>query len=122
MPIYRPLPADQLPRFEHVPDYSAQSKIEPRISRVEFGDGYAQRIGRGLNTMLQTLELTFSGRTDAEAEDIRAFFAARGGFEPFMAQIGFGSPIRKYVTEGEWARTWDAYSDNTVTVTFKEVP
>jgi phage-related protein len=113
-----------LPHFLWIPDYTAQAKVEPRVSKVEFGDGYAQRMGRGVNTMLETLSLTFSGRTDGETELILAFLKDRGGFEPFTATIGVGPnpPTKKYVTEGEWTRTWDAYSDNTITVTFKEVP
>jgi phage-related protein len=112
------------PHFRWIPDYTAQARVEPRVSKVEFGDGYAQRMGRGLNTMLETLSLTFSCRTDGETEDILAFLKDRGGIGPFTATIGVGlnPPTKKYVTEGEWARTWDAYSANTITVTFKEVP
>jgi phage-related protein len=117
-------PPEPPPHFKWVPDYAAQSKVEPRVSQVNFGDGYAQRLARGVNTMLETLALTFSGRTDAEAEAILAFFAERGGVGPFTATIGVGPdpPTRKYVTSGEWTRTWDAFSDNTITATFQEVP
>jgi phage-related protein len=110
------------PDFRHVPSYSTKSSVEPRISKVEFGDGYAQRMGRGINTMMEAVSVAFDHITDAEAEKILAFFAARGGTEPFTARINPGSPIKRYVTEGGWDRTWDAWSDNTVTATFREVP
>jgi phage-related protein len=117
-------PPDPPPHFKWIPDYAAQAKVEPRVSKLDFGDGYAQRLARGVNTMLEVLDLTFSGRTDEEAEAILAFFAERGGIGPFTATIGVGPapPTKKYVTSGEWARTWDAFSDNTVTATFQEVP
>ena len=108
--------------FPYVPDYSTKISVEPRVSKIAFGDGYAQRAGRGLNTMLEAVALTFSGRTDAEAAGIVAFLESRGGTETFTAQIGFSAPIKKYVTEGGWERSLDAYNDNTVTVSFQEVP
>ena len=110
------------PDFPFIPDYSAKISVEPRISKVGFGDGYAQRVGRGLNTQLEAVSLTFSGRTDAEASEIAAFFESRGGTEAFTAQIGFSAPIKKYVTEGAWERCLDGFNDNTITVSFQEVP
>ena len=110
------------PDFPFVPDWNAAISVEPRISKVDFGDGYAQRVGKGLNTMLETVSVSFSGRTDAEAAEIKAFFDERGGCVPFTARIGFGSPIKKYVTDGAWELTLVQYNDNTITATFQEVP
>jgi len=123
-PILPSEPLPTLPVFLPKPDYSTKAGTAPRISKVDFGDGYAQRMGRGFNTMLETVNVTFSGRTDAETEQILAFFMERGGVEPFLARIGTDAnmPPKKYVTEGEWTRTWDAFGSNTITATFQEVP
>jgi phage-related protein len=110
------------PEFTHIPDWSAELAVNPRIAKVEFGDGYAQRIAKGLNTQLERVSLTFSGRTDQEAAEIAAFFKKKGGVTPFTAQIGFSSPVKKYVTEGEWTFNYAQYNYNTITVTFQEVP
>jgi phage-related protein len=108
--------------FPFIPDWSPDFAVNPRIAKVDFGDGYAQRLAKGLNSQLETVKLTFSGRSDAEARAIVDFFAKRGGTVPFTAQIGFASPIKKYVTEGGWGHVI-AYNDhNTVTATFQEVP
>jgi phage-related protein len=114
--------SDNAPQFKFIPDWSPAFSVNPRISKVEFGDGYTQRVGKGVNTMLRSVSLTFSGRSDAEAAAILSFFESKGGVEPFTAQIGFNSPIRKYVTEGEWKHTIEYNDHNTITVTFQEVP
>jgi hypothetical protein len=72
--------------------------------------------------MLEKISLTFSNRTDAEAMAIIEFFEMKGGVTPFTAQIGFASKSKKYVTEGEWSRDMVHFNQNTITVTFQEVP
>jgi phage-related protein len=114
--------SNAIEHFKFIPDWSPSFKVNPRVSKVEFGDGYAQRLGKGLNTTLESVSLTFSGRSDSEAAAILAFFERRGGVEPFTAQIGFNSPIKKYVTEGEWTHTIEYKDHNTITATFQEVP
>jgi phage-related protein len=111
-------PAD----FKFLPDWSPEFAVSPRITKVEFGDGFAQRTTHGLNSQLETVRLTFSGRLDRQARKIIAFFEKHRGVIPFTAQIGFNSPIKKYVTEGEWKHTivWNDHND--ITVTFQEVP
>jgi phage-related protein len=110
--------------FPFIPDWSASIAVSPRIAKVDYGDGYAQRMAQGINHQLETVQLTFSGRTDAEAAAIKAFFAKRGGVRPFTAQIGIGAnaPIKKYVTEGEWKHVLEYNDYNAITVTFQEVP
>jgi phage-related protein len=109
-------------KFPFIPDWAPEIDVAPRISKVDFGDGLAQRFAKGLNAQLQTIKLTFSGRTDKEAAEIIRFFEEHGGTEPFTAQIGFNSPVKNYVTEGGWTHTiaWNEY--NHITVTFQEVP
>ncbi|MBC3253504.1 phage tail protein [Serratia fonticola] len=53
-----------------------------RVREVQFGDGYKQQIGDGLNVEIQSWSLTFvSGleRNDA----IKAFFSRHGGYKAF---------------------------------------
>ncbi|MCL1909289.1 MAG: phage tail protein [Holophagaceae bacterium] len=110
------------PEFTFIPDWGAEVAVNPNISAAPFGDGYVQRMGKGINSQLNRISLTFSGRTDGEAEEILGFFRERGGVAPFTARIGFGSPIKKYVTEGEYKRVFDQYGHNSVSVVFQEVP
>ena len=108
--------------FTFIPDWSAVISVEPQITEVGFGDGYTQRTAKGLNHQREMVKVQFSGRTDAEAAAIKAFFAARGGVAPFTAQIGFHAPVKKYVTKGAWEHELVYNDHNTITATFQEVP
>lgn len=50
---------------------------------VQFGDGYSQAVGEGINTQAQSWPLTFSGKA-AYIAPIKAFLEARGGHESFL--------------------------------------
>jgi len=108
--------------FPFTPDWGPTISTTPRIKEVGFGDGYTQRTADGLNAMLETVQLTFSGRSDAEAEAIIAFFERHGGVDTFTAQIGFGARTKKYITKGEWRKVPEYNEHNTITATFQEVP
>ena len=110
--------------FPFIPDWSAEISVNPRISEISFGDGYTQRLGKGINNQLERISLTFSGRTDEEAIEIMSFFNKKGGVTPFTAQIGIGKdvPIKKYVTSGEYKRNFSQFNFNSISVTFQEVP
>lgn len=112
---------DPTPEFTWTPDWGAQRKTTPRVTVLSFGENYAQRIGRGINRVPKVLPLTFSNRTDVEADAIEAFFEARGGATSFTYSHKAG-PIKRYVTLGEWTRTDAEFNRNTVQVTFQEVP
>jgi len=43
------------------PDYQASKKQSPKLSEVDFGDGYTQSRPQGLNHNRATFNLTFSG-------------------------------------------------------------
>lgn len=50
-----------------------------RVRRVDFGDGYGQRSKDGLNTVRQQWRLVWERIPDAQAEQLRLFFADLGG-------------------------------------------
>lgn len=70
--------------FTFPSDYDASQSNEPRIRKSQFTDGgYEHRIRFGLNTNPETFNVPFMSRTDSEADQIMAFFDARGGSEAF---------------------------------------
>lgn len=64
-----------------------QGGVEPtvthRIKSAQFGDGYTQRVGDGINTRKEVWPLTFLGRK-AEIEAIKAFFDEHAGHKAFL--------------------------------------
>ncbi|RKH93612.1 phage tail protein [Corallococcus sp. AB038B] len=70
-------------RFPFTPDYGAQADAAPRVRRAQFGDGYSQRSGDGLNPVLRRWALQFSNLAKLNADALEAFLRARAGVEPF---------------------------------------
>ncbi|NNC01903.1 hypothetical protein HJC10_03415 [Corallococcus exiguus] len=70
-------------RFLFTPDYGAQADSVPRVRKAQFGEGYTQRSGDGLNPVLRRWALQFTNLTKVDADTLEAFLRARAGVEPF---------------------------------------
>ncbi|BDU72401.1 phage tail protein [Mesoterricola silvestris] len=62
--------------FTYIPDWGPDPSLEPATRTVNLGDGYEQRSNKGLNPYLPTWNLTFSKRSQGEAQAIAAWFIA----------------------------------------------
>jgi len=47
--------------FTFSPKYGAALSKEPRVKMAQFGDGYQQRVGDGINTIAREWSLNFEG-------------------------------------------------------------
>ena len=72
-----------------VPDKNLQKNSTPKVHRVAFGDGYEQRIRKGLNSINFAYTLTFSNRDINEVHLIIAFF------EEVLGTIAFDFTLPK---------------------------
>lgn len=68
--------------FTWKPDLGAQRSVKPNVETIKFGDGYEQRISRGLNLMPKTWDVKFS-RPISEAGPILNFLEAQAGLVSF---------------------------------------
>ncbi|QBR52656.1 phage tail protein [Erwinia sp. QL-Z3] len=68
--------------FTWCPRINAQGDVKHRVRKAQFGDGYAQRSGDGINTRTQEWSLNFVGREDYISE-IVAFLDEMGGSKAF---------------------------------------
>ena len=66
-----------------VPDRTMSNAIQPRVLKVQFGDGYEQRIQDGINNLKQEFSVTFNNRPKAEIDDIVAFLNNKAGTTAF---------------------------------------
>lgn len=64
------------------PQYGASKTSQPAVRRIQFGDGYSQRLVFGLNQDPKEWSLEFNV-TEDDADVIEAFLEARGGAESF---------------------------------------
>lgn len=68
--------------FTWSPAPGSTQNTTPRVRTAQFGDGYSQRVGDGINTMPRSWSLTFTRQT-ADIDAIEAFLVARAGVESF---------------------------------------
>lgn len=105
--------------FTYTASYSASESSQPRVQKVQFGDGYEQRLRYGLNVDPKSWQLTFANRTNTEREQILGFLEARAGAESFDWTPPRGS-AGKYVCS-EWNMDMTNFNNNTITATFVQV-
>jgi phage-related protein len=105
--------------FTYTASYEASENSKPAVHKMQFGDGYEQRLQVGLHTNPKEWSLTFSNRTDAERDAILSFLDARGGTESFDWTPPRGT-AGKYVCE-EWQTTLSNCNNNQIRATFRQV-
>jgi phage-related protein len=85
-----------------VPSESTVVRVQPRVLRAQFGDGYAQEAQDGESSILRDWELVYDPipATSNEGpsptmEEVDAFFSAQGGYRKFLWR-----PPSPYDTQG----------------------
>jgi phage-related protein len=104
--------------FIYQPAYGASVAKEPRVLTAQYGDGYEQRVGDGINTVRQIWRLNFSA-TQADITAIDAFLTAKGGVDSFTWTPSGESEIRVKCTD--WNRARTAPRAGTISATFTQV-
>lgn len=104
--------------FTWRPDYGATNEVKPKVFRVDFGDGYEQRIANGINTKPRMWSLVFT-KTKANIDDIEAFLEDRGAVESFDWTPPRGS-AGKWICDS-WKRGIPNAGYDTLTASFREV-
>jgi phage-related protein len=102
------------------PTYSASKKSDPRITTVQFGDGYQKRVAFGLNQNPKEWSLSFNVK-DSDANIIEAFLDARAADAAnFDWTPPDSSTSYKWVCPS-WTRELFDFQRSTINVTFKQV-
>ena len=103
------------------PDYGAQKNNAPVVRKVQFGDGYEQRLTFGLNQNPKSWRLTFQNITEADSDTIETFLDARAvDNASFDWQPPGSSVAYKWVCE-TWSRSIPYANRATINATFREV-
>lgn len=72
----------ELKTFTFSPRFGAEGEFEPVVREVQFGDGYKQVTGDGINSEKESWPLTFSGSWDF-IEPIVQFLREHNGYRSF---------------------------------------
>ena len=104
--------------FTFKPKYGASQAKAPRVKSAQFGDGYEQRVGDGINLIRRPWPLNFEG-TKAEIEEIDTFLENEQGITSFnwTPPIGLAG---KFICR-EWATAINEYDNWTLSATFIEI-
>lgn len=105
------------------PDYGVNKKSEPNVRKVQFADGYEQRILFGLPAHQdpKVWNLTFKNITESESDTIEAFLEARVLDSASFTWTPPGSSSSyKWVCDS-WDKSINYANLATINTTFREV-
>ena len=97
-----------------VPDKGFSRQTKPRVSLADFGDGYSQRVGNGINVLNQEFSIQFQNRTKEDIDDIVDFLETKAGVTSFdftyadSNESGGEKTIKVICTD--WSQSW-SYAD-----------
>ena len=86
------------------PSWTTARTTRARVLRAGFGDGYSQRAGDGLNSVVSSWSVVWNVLTSEEADYIDGFLAARGGHEAFSWTAPGEDQARLWTCES-WTRS-----------------
>lgn len=101
------------------PTYSATRANQPKVTKVQYGDGYEMRAVFGLHQNPKEWQLQFSV-SDTEAIEIETFLNARNGQEVFDWTEPDGTTGNKWVCES-WTRELFEYQRSKISASFRQV-
>lgn len=66
------------------PSFGLSRQVTPRVLTAQFGDGYRQEAGDGLNAIPRSASLQWNTLSASEADDIENFFVTQKGYVAFL--------------------------------------
>lgn len=97
---------------------SASGAVKPRTLTAQYGDGYRQVCGDGINNLVQSWTLEFLGGED-EISDVKDFLDARAGYDPFLWKPPFSDTALEW-TAGNYTLTPQGGTVWKLSVTFTQ--
>ena len=101
------------------PTYGAQQSSQPKVKKVQFGDGYEQRVVFGLNQNPKSWSLTWEV-SETDADTIETVLDARAAQESFDWTAP-GEPVSSKYVCAEWSKSIPYLNRATIQATFMEV-
>lgn len=99
---------------------SIQGDETPRVLRANFGDGYSQRAGDGLNAQLRTFQVAWSDFSDVDIATLQDGFRALGGYQAFNWTPPKDSLPGKFIAP-TWKKSASRPNASSLTASFQEV-
>lgn len=78
-------------------------KPELKLLEAEFGDGYTQAAGDGMNHIRKVVSISWECLTPAQADQVEGFLEEHGGTKPFLYRLSDSAKTLKFTCK-EWSR------------------
>lgn len=101
-----------------IPDRGPTRKVIAAVDEARFGDGYAQRVASGLNSVREAWTLSFTLRTKTEIKSIEDFLSGLLGVSNFDWVTPRGDTL-KFVCK-EWSSSYEHDGDCSLTCVFEQ--
>jgi len=102
------------------PVRATQPSVTARTLQAQFGDGYSQRAGDGINTIVDEWDVQWNALDQTNADEIIDFLEARGGYESFEWTPPGESVEKKYVCK-QWNKSFPGASLTNISAKFQQV-
>jgi phage-related protein len=103
------------------PVTSSSRRQTPRVKSIQFGNGYKQITGDGLNSNLEKWDLTFM-LNDTDKQTVEDFFSVTGGYNYFnWTSPETGATQKQYIVT-TWSIQPIGVQTYSITCSFEEFP
>ena len=92
--------------------------FEARVLVTDFGDGYRQRVGDGINTIRRNYDIEWIG-SNTDIDELETHFEERAGYQSFTWTPPEESTERKW-TCMTWSREHMADGISRITASFRQ--
>ena len=100
--------------------YGASKAHKPKVTTVQFGDGYSQRLRVGINQDPQEWRLSWNNILESDSDTIEDFLIARAGSEYFDWSPPDTATSYKWICQS-WNKTISYSGRATINATFTQV-
>jgi len=108
--------------FPYSPDWGCQPTMTPSRIKTDMGDGYEQRVGAGINRFMPTWPLTFSKRTQTEAQAISTWLRTNNADITSFDWTSPDGTTGKFVADDFIPPYPVSFNNYTITAKFRQVP
>lgn len=92
------MPLDTFP-ISYGPSMPCEPSVTARVNKAQFGDGYSQRSGDGINNMEVSWSVQWQNLTHEEADDAWDFLMGKMGYVAFLWTPPRADAPQKFTSE-----------------------
>lgn len=110
--------------FEYPVDNATSIEVALRALRTDFGDGYTQEAGDGINTRREAWRISAAGHWETDSgmpvREITEFIDRHGGYQAFQWMTPFGK-LKLFKCRQGYSVSPQGAGNFSVSATFEEV-